>query len=471
MDPSLKEEKRTKLQKMLSKIFTACGFVFIIFPVIFNQWTLAKIFLWSGSEFPISHKIMLWSGSIFLILIGSALLINRNNFDKQINVFIFIISLMLCFFVAEGILRLSMSSEKIALKQHGGLQIFEKGENGLPYKTKANLDIDIALGRETMNIKTNSMGLRWQEISTENNSGKERVAFMGDSQTFGAWSSTIESSFVGVFNSTIDQNKYEVINFGMPGYGFFHEALQLENDVIDFKPKYLILVSYNGNDFRDTYFGKDLFIEKDGILVFNEELAKKMPEEVSKDFITPQTNPKNPALYIIKNITVALRNTYFYTLMNGLLENMTFKRDNIAGPAEFAVNNSFASSNFWSQNKYPKIGEDSVLAVVTALDSIKNLCEKNNIKLVIASIPFKAQVYAVNESGENYDIQFPQKHIENYSKENQIPYLDLLPYFRNYVKENNYENIYAKDQEHLNDLGHLLSGNIIFDFFNQNINN
>ncbi len=469
MEPHLEKKNVLKFKGILSGIYTACGFGFVALPIVFNQWVLAKLFVWQGSQFPLSHKIMLWTGSIILITIGAILLLYRKNLSKQTNIFIFITSLILCFFAAEGVLHLIIPSEKIILKQRGGLQIFEKGEDNLPYKTKPNLDINITIGGQTMNIKTNSMGLRWQEVSINNNSEKERIAFMGDSQTFGAWSSTVENSFVGVFNSKINQNQFEVINFGMPGYGFSHEAIQLKNDVINFGPKYLILVSYNGNDFRDTYFGEKLFNEEGGILVFNENLLKDMPQEISKDFITPQTNPKNPILYFIKNTTIAIRNTYFYTLLNSFLENVAQKSDNSYGPVDFTDNKSFASSNFWCQKEYPEIGKETVSKVTLELEAIKNLCQENNIKLMIVTLPFKNQVYATAESGQDYDINFPQKYIENYSIENQIPYLDLLPYFRDYVKNNNYKNIYSKDNEHLNDLGHFLSGNIITDFLNQNI--
>src|SRR2546427_822522 len=65
----------------------------------------------------------------------------------------------------------------------------------------------------------------------------------------------VENTFVGIFDSLIDNKKYEVLNFGVPGYGLEDIELFLKEEVLSFKPDYLFLMTYNGNDYMDALQG------------------------------------------------------------------------------------------------------------------------------------------------------------------------------------------------------------------------
>ncbi len=94
--------------------------------------------------------------------------------------------------------------------------------------------------------------MRWREVSKENTEGRRRVGFFGDSFTFGCWAEDVEHSLVGVFEKSVSPERWEVLNFGVGGYGFADIELQLEEEALEFDLFYAVLVSFNGNDFRDT---------------------------------------------------------------------------------------------------------------------------------------------------------------------------------------------------------------------------
>ncbi len=146
------------------------------------------------------------------------------------------------------------------------------------FRLKPNLDVATSMGPYQVRIETNRHGMRWREVSKENTEGRRRVGFFGDSFTFGCWAEDVEHSLVGVFEKSVSPERWEVLNFGVGGYGFADIELQLEEEALEFDLFYAVLVSFNGNDFRDTYLGagKDHIIHGTAVLD-DDVLEKKVP--------------------------------------------------------------------------------------------------------------------------------------------------------------------------------------------------
>ena len=163
------------------------------------------------------------------------------------------------------------------------------------YRLKPNLAVATAVGPYQVRIQTNRHGMRWREVSKEKTDARQRVGFLGDSFTFGCWAEDVEHSLVGVFEKSVSLERWEVLNFGVGGYGFADIELQLREEALQFDLSYAILVSFNGNDFRDTYLG----IGKDRIIHGTAVLDDDVLEE------------KVPALFLRKDrhdVTAELRN-------------------------------------------------------------------------------------------------------------------------------------------------------------------
>ena len=139
--------------------------------------------------------------------------------------------------------------------QPGVLSLFlPPADSAHIYRLKPDLDLET--GSRAYDLDPDQLhGMRWREAPTEKPAGSTRIAFVGDSFTFGQWASTAERSLVGVFDAEMRPLEVDVLNFGVPGYGFLEIEERLETDVSAFHLDYVALVSFNGNDFMDTYVG------------------------------------------------------------------------------------------------------------------------------------------------------------------------------------------------------------------------
>jgi lysophospholipase L1-like esterase len=99
-------------------------------------------------------------------------------------------------------------------------------------------------------VKTNSQGMRDRELLAADTPGLTRIAVLGDSFAFG-FGVTLDETFTEVLevqlNAAGDGRRYEVLNFGVPGYSTEEEAAVLEHKALAFDPK-VVVVAYVLND-------------------------------------------------------------------------------------------------------------------------------------------------------------------------------------------------------------------------------
>jgi len=280
-----------------------------------------------------------------------------------------------------------------------------------------------------------------------------RVAFFGDSFTFGCWADSVENSLVGVFERNVSPQRWEVLNFGVGGYGLGDVELLLKEKGIAFSPSYVIVVFFNGNDFRDTYLGLDKDEIVDGTAVLSEEnLNGKLPEHFRRKYrIT--SRPSEETLLHRKMLHRWATGRFLSPYLN--MENLSI---------EFRINRSFISYSFWSQYPYPDIALLAKDESLKAIDRIDDLLARHRAKLAVVALPTRDQVYSRRVSGPDFDINFPQSYLRHFARENNIPFLDLLPIFRSHVQRTN-ERLFLKGDTHLNNSGHYLAGWHISEWF------
>jgi hypothetical protein len=104
------------------------------------------------------------------------------------------------------------------------------------------------------NVKINSFGFRDYEYSLDKSNNTFRIISLGDSNTFGhgvelnqSYSKVLET----MLNQGNDNWKYEVFNFGVPGYNVVQKIETLKRKGLRFNPD-LILVQYEGGDIMDA---------------------------------------------------------------------------------------------------------------------------------------------------------------------------------------------------------------------------
>ena len=319
------------------------------------------------------------------------------------------------------------------------LKLFRENPHGTgSFRLKPNLHANTNVNNTKIQIRTNSHGMHWRDVDMNNAQKRVRIAFVGDSFTFGCWAESFQSSFVGVFEKNLPNTTYEVLNFGVGGYGLSDIELLLKEEVSHFHPDYVILAFFNGNDFRDTYLGINKYNIVEGTARWNSNVIReKLPREYRPD----------STAYEARNSKVTAESTSVFA-------------------DELKINRKFTSYTFWSQTPYPSVADSARTVSLKILDKIDTFVRSRDMTLLIVAIPYREQVYVKKVTGEDYNVELPQRHVEDYAAENGVPYLDLLPFLREYVHDNP-EEIFISGDPHLNTHGHRVVGDIIGNWFKE----
>lgn len=324
------------------------------------------------------------------------------------------------------------------------------------YRLRPNLDLETRVGSTRIHIKTNSHGMHWRETSLKGTPGRARVAFLGDSFTFGSWATDAAHSFVGAFESSLAPGTVEALNFGVGGYGLADEELLLKEVVLQFGPSYVIVVSYMGNDFRDTWLGLDRETIVNGTARLNfDHLAARVPAAYRMvDDRIPLPCP--PAGWR----RIASHSAVFRRLAPLLdLEDLC---------VVFRPNMNFLQPGFWSRLPAPDVALKARDAVLASLGRMKTLGAKHQFRLAVVALPTAAQVYAQQPWAPNFDTGLPQAYLQQFCRDEGIPYLDLLPPLRRQAAASN-RRMYLKADIHLNDFGHGRVGALIAEWFDSTV--
>jgi lysophospholipase L1-like esterase len=333
------------------------------------------------------------------------------------------------------------------------LHLFQANPHGTgSYRLKPDLDLEVRVGAREVRIRTNSHGMPWREVEIERSDGRRRIAFLGDSFTFGCWADSWEQAFPAVFEANISRRLWEVMSFGVGGYGLADQELLLHEEVARFGPDYVIVAMFNGNDLRDTWLGLDKERLVDGTAELDPEVlrAKVPASELVQDTTNSQPCTPGPLRQLLDRSAA-------FQLAAPLLgfENQCL---------DFAANGKFTIYSYWSQHPYPPAALRARDATLKTLERIDAFLLERGSRLAIATIPTREQVHARQDSGPGYDIALPQAWIRVFARERGIPYLDLLPALREHVLETN-ERLFVTGDTHLNDRGHELAGRRMAEWF------
>lgn len=357
---------------------------------------------------------------------------------------VLLVSLLVSFGIAELGLRISNPPPK-------KLHLFRENPYGTgSYRLRPNLDLTAKFGGKTIVIKTNAHGMRWREVSVSKPPTSRRIAFMGDSFTFGQWADSIEESFVRVFEDRMAPAGVEALNFGVPGYGLLDVELLIREQVLQFWPDSIVLMFYNGNDLLDTYLGPDRYsVNKSGDLVTNSEVVdRRIPEE-----FRPKARAFSESLK---------EQVYVARQLNAGLDAL-FRGGQPPAPQRKTEDKFYTSDLFWSRTRYPEFAVRARESTLDALARIAILCRQKHVELRIAAIPSMAQVRLPTESGGEYRNDLPQRYLAEFAASHSVPFLDLLPGLVAHVRESGAEIYYPVDG-HFNNEGHRIAGGLLASF-------
>ncbi|MBN2370276.1 MAG: SGNH/GDSL hydrolase family protein [Vicinamibacteria bacterium] len=308
----------------------------------------------------------------------------------------------------------------------------------------------IVKGR-TIDFSTNGFGMRWRDVALRKANGVKRIAVLGDSFVYGCWAGSPARTFVGVLDRELGE-PYEALNFGVSGYGFDDMELMLLEETLRFAPDYVLVASYNGNDFRDTWLGLDKFVIRNGAADLDPRILDRIPACCrSREYPTPQQAFDDS---IVRRHASLFASGRLLMRLFGL-QNRRMRFQALPG---------FTTETFWSRQPWPPVAFEAKDLALETLERMRAIAVAGGARFGVVCIPFKDQVYARHQSGRNWDIAYPQIYVKIWARERQVPVLDLLPLLREHVAENN-DDLYLGGDTHFEDHGHDVVGRLMTRWF------
>lgn len=218
------------------KVITSIGFIFIAIGVLFNEWTVAKLFSHDGSLNNLSKKIIVWVFDVIAVLIGLIILKYKHQIKARGREIVFaVVTFIIFLFLFEGGLRVfhyyksSIDSRKIDLL----------GQIG--WKTQENWSwTRLDKGYEVV-FSTTKYGFR---VFGDPDTDKFKIFVIGDSYTHGT---TVSDGYAYYDYLRKNHDNIEIFAFGTGGYGSLQEYMILDKYFDMIKPD-LILWQFMSND-------------------------------------------------------------------------------------------------------------------------------------------------------------------------------------------------------------------------------
>lgn len=292
-------------------------------------------------------------------------------------------------------------------------------------------------------VEINSMGFRDR---TTPSGDKRKLLVLGDS-----FVSNVSVKDDEVFTEVMEDNlkNYDVLNFGVVGYGQVQEYLLLEKWIKEIKPDVVLLIIYFGNDLIDNigaYWGISrpyaTLEGQDSVLV-----------------IHPDSHPQSKNQQ--KGPSGMFSKSHLNILINRSLNKIFQKYDSSLAPPEFY------SCQWPTPQK-----EDLMFRIMEELLlQIENLGKENDVPVVFALAPSLVQIK--DELWESflkkniiYQKKFlrsiPNDRLMEFGKRNNLLMLDLFPQLHQESKTN--VDLYHPTEQHWTKEGNRVVANVLLDY-------
>lgn len=167
------------------------------------------------------------------------------------NTLVVTVSLLLSLLAAEGAVRMTVLGN-IHVAETGNQYKFYEFDKRLGWMNGAGRHGQYTRDEFSYSISMNRHGMRYREVQQQKPAGVTRVAVLGDSFVWGIGVSD-HDRFTEMVEKRSD-GKFELLNFGVSGYGPIQYYLMFDEIVANFRPDIVLITFCLGNDFADNVF-------------------------------------------------------------------------------------------------------------------------------------------------------------------------------------------------------------------------
>ncbi len=312
----------------------------------------------------------------------------------------------------------------------------------------------------------NSAGYHDFQRSTEKPEDAYRIAIIGDSYIEGLQVSR-EKNFTHLLeqelnNKQTNGKKFEVLNFGVSGFGIPQYYRTMEAEVMKYNPDLIIMAIYSGNDFYNSIFEFEKDVYKPYYQINDGSIKYISPHPYSNLWLKDLLKKSDLFVFIKQIINTSRPIQLFFSRLGLMTISGGLGSDGI--PEEFGVYDPSEPSP-WNK------------AYQTGLEMIKKssqLAVENNVQFMVVIVPpsfisENKETDALNQypelSKKVIDWNYPINQIIQFNKKEKIETLDLLPFFKDDYKTENKSFSWLHDG-HWNEYGHQKASEFIGSYLN-----
>ena len=338
------------------------------------------------------------------------------------------------------------------------------------WELKKNFEYSyITSDNDIINKKTNNLGLASQ-FDLDLTSDKFKILIIGDSFTESLGVDT-KKSWPNQLQTLLIENSYknvEIYNGAIAGYNLDQYYFRLKDLNQKIQPNLIIIALATATDFYDvgkfyknfvygSNIGRNYFEIKEGELEINSEL-----NSIENIDNTTEINIKNENLNLLQHIKKILEYSRLYEM---------FKKSNFV--VKLAANLRYQQISLWPSTeigiakKNSKIEKKKLYLIEKILKKISDEFSISD-NLFLVHIPYKVEVdeefweSTFKKLPEKYDQNGPEKKIKNLIFSKNFKFIPLVDKFK--IKINNEkENLYLKNDGHLNQLGNFYVSETVFE--------
>jgi hypothetical protein len=270
---------------------------------------------------------------------------------------------------------------------------------------------------------------------------------LGDSMAFG-WGVEFEESFLFLLEEQLRRAQpVRLVKAAVPGTGPGDQYRLLQSIWQRYEPRVVLLSFFVGNDFVDVQMGGAAqFDVEDGLLV-RRSMGGESPS------------------WLARARTRLIRSSHLLQLVRAV--QLNWSRQDPGSPAGPEASRQWDS---WLREfaqvhlaNYPERTQTAVEQTLASLDELAAFCRQRSAPLILVAIPRSFQIYpeerrefieALGVSGDDLDLDRPQRLLAEWASRRGALLVDLLPAFRLRQRENPEENLYHYPDAHMNAAGH-----------------
>lgn len=329
-------------------------------------------------------------------------------------------------------------------------------------------------------VEINSKGWNDYERNYEKKEKIIRIAVVGDSfiEAFQVDKSNAVGSVMELWlnnncDSISNDYTFEVLSFGASGWGTSQMYLTIRDEVILYKPDYVVLAFFPGNDLKNNIYELELNPYRPYFELKNDDLVLSRSPIIESNLKREIYRFVRDNLIIVQLIRESIVNIYWQTSLEDKIKET---HSNIESMNDYEKKLKLIEDATWGNS----LDSNFVMNAWELLESMllktsKDLAIHNSelITLIVSRAEIvdyeEDYVGKMAKSNNISNIFYPEDRLENFGKQNNIPIISISRYMSDFnwskkigvTKFHGFKSSDSLGTGHWNENGHKFTGEIV----------